>query len=79
MKKMAQFIGYPFSFEEDDKGAVQKIIDLCSLEVNKSGIPEIQLKEIVIRNNIFFRKGKIEDWKNHLTVEMAMQLDQISE
>ena len=84
VKKMAQFMGYPFSFEEEDKGAVQKIINLCSfenmssLEVNKSGIAEIQLKEMVIRNNIFFRKGKIRDWKNHLTVEMAMQLDQIT-
>ncbi|XP_050289567.1 flavonol sulfotransferase-like [Quercus robur] len=84
VKKMAQFMGYPFSFEEEDKGVVQKIINLCSfenmssLEVNKSGIAEIQLKDMVIRNNIFFRKGKIRDWKNHLTVEMAMQLDQIT-
>ena len=30
IKKMAQFMGYPFSFEEEDKGVVQKIIDLCS-------------------------------------------------
>ena len=36
-------MGYPFSLEEEDKGMVQKIIDLCSfenlskLEVNRSG------------------------------------------
>jgi hypothetical protein len=32
VKKMAQFMGYPFSLEEEDKGVVQKIIDLCSFE-----------------------------------------------
>ncbi|KAF3946549.1 hypothetical protein CMV_027196 [Castanea mollissima] len=84
VKEMAMFMGYPFSLEEEDKGAVQKIIDLCSfenmssLEVNKSGIPGIRPKELVVKNNIFFRKGKIGDWKNHLTLEMAMQLDQIT-
>ncbi|KAK7833718.1 flavonol sulfotransferase-like [Quercus suber] len=84
VKEMAMFMGYPFSLKEEEKGAVQKIIDQCSfenmssLEVNKSGIPEIRPKEIVNKNNIFFRKGKIGDWKNHLTSEMAMQLDQIT-
>ena len=46
VKKIAEFIGYPFSLEEEDKSAVQKIINLCSfqnmlsLEVNKSGITQ---------------------------------------
>ena len=45
VKKMAQFMGYPFSLEED-KGVVQNIINLWgfenmkSLEVNKSGISQ---------------------------------------
>ncbi|KAM4133647.1 hypothetical protein ACJW30_01G346300 [Castanea mollissima] len=70
VKKIARFIGYPFSLEEEDKGVVQKIIDLCSfenmssLEVSKSGM---------------IWKGKVGDWKNHLTHKMAMQLDQIFE
>ena len=42
-------MGYPFSLEEEDKGVVQKIIDLCSFEnlsslvVNKSGIVRLEI------------------------------------
>ena len=49
VKKMAQFIGCPFSLEEENKGVVQNIIDLCSfehmssLEVNKSGMVRLEL------------------------------------
>jgi hypothetical protein len=31
VKKMAQFMGYPFSLEEEHKGVVQKIIDYAVL------------------------------------------------
>lgn len=43
VKRMVQFMSCPFFLEEEDKGMVQKIIDLCSfenlskLEVNRSG------------------------------------------
>ncbi|XVF54471.1 hypothetical protein PTKIN_Ptkin05aG0183000 [Pterospermum kingtungense] len=42
-KKLAEFIGYPFSIEEEEKGGVDKIVKMCSfeylsnLEVNKTG------------------------------------------
>ena len=80
VKKIAHFIGYSFSLEEENKGMVQKIIDLCSfehissLEVNKSGVNTHKFK-----NDAFFRKGKVGDWKNHLTQEMAKRLDEITE
>ncbi|XP_075656919.1 flavonol sulfotransferase-like [Castanea sativa] len=92
VKKIAQFIGYPFSLEEENKGVVQKIIDLCSfehlssLEVNTSGmvrsehgITQDGVNTHKFKNNAFFRKGKVGDWKNHLTPEMAKRLDQITE
>ena len=88
IKKIAQFVGYPFSLEEEDKGVVQKIIDLCSfenmssLEVSKNGMIWLEkngVNTMEIKNNTFFREGKVGDWKNHLTHEMAMQLDQIFE
>jgi hypothetical protein len=92
VKKMAQFMGYPFSLEEEHRGVVQKIIDLCSfenlssLEVNKSGIVRLEIgitqvgvNTLELKNNAFFRKGMVGDWKNLLTPEMAMRLDQITE
>ncbi|KAK7835595.1 flavonol 4'-sulfotransferase [Quercus suber] len=77
-------MGYPFSFGEDDKGVVKNIINLCSfenmksLEVNKSGITQFRANELATKNDAFFRKGKVGDWNNCLTLEMAMQLDQIT-
>ena len=92
VKRMARFMGYPFSLEEEDKGVLQKIIDLCSfenlsnMEVNKIGtsrldigITQVGVNVSELKNNSFFRKGKIGDWKNHLTPKMATRLDQITE
>ncbi|XP_023878590.1 flavonol sulfotransferase-like [Quercus suber] len=81
VKKIAEFMGYPFSLEEEEKGMVQKIVDLCSfqnlseLEVNKSG----HLHGYLFEKKLFFRKGETGDWKNHLTPTMATRLDQITE
>ncbi|TYI98894.1 hypothetical protein E1A91_D01G248900v1 [Gossypium mustelinum] len=67
IKKIADFIGYPFSFEEIEKGSVEKIVNMCSfenlsnLEVNKSG-----------------KHRKVGDWENYLTPEMAARLDSIT-
>ncbi|KAL3576962.1 hypothetical protein D5086_022245 [Populus alba] len=34
---------------------------------------------IPIQNSVFFRKGEIGDWANHLTPEMGARLDDIME
>ncbi|KAL4602179.1 hypothetical protein ACB092_10G034900 [Castanea dentata] len=90
VKKLAQFIDYPFSLEEE-KRMVQKIIDLCSfenmsnLEVNKNGkltlgfgIKKDEVKSFDVKNNMYFRKGSVGDWKNHLTPAMAKRIDQMT-
>lgn len=82
VKKMADFMGCPFSIVEEERGVVEKIVELCSferlsnLEVNKSNNTSKHIP-IKIENNLFFRKGKVGDWKNYLTVEMEKRLDQI--
>ncbi|XVF54467.1 hypothetical protein PTKIN_Ptkin05aG0182600 [Pterospermum kingtungense] len=81
-KKLAEFIGYPFSIEEEEKGVVHKIARMCSfeylsnLEGNKSGKVEVPWG---LENNMFFRKGKAGDWENYLTKEMGTYLDLITE
>ncbi|XVF54466.1 hypothetical protein PTKIN_Ptkin05aG0182500 [Pterospermum kingtungense] len=83
VKKLAKFIGYPFSLEEEEKGLVEKIVKMCSfehlsnLEVNKNG-KHREGTSMAIENKVFFRRGEVGGWKNYLTPEMAAVLDQIT-
>ncbi|XP_058226108.1 cytosolic sulfotransferase 15-like [Rhododendron vialii] len=79
VKRLAEFLGQPFSMEEEGERVVEEIIELCSfgklrnLEVNKNGSRNPDFK-----NDAFFRKGEVGDWKNHLTPQMVERLDQIT-
>ncbi|KAK4587584.1 hypothetical protein RGQ29_018836 [Quercus rubra] len=80
LKKLAEFLGFPFSLEEERAGDVEKIAKLCSfenmkeLEVNKAG------KSIkYFENKTLFRKGEVGDWVNYLTPRMVEQLAKVVE
>ncbi|CAH2048054.1 unnamed protein product [Thlaspi arvense] len=77
IKRLADFLGCPFTKEEEENGLVQKILDLCSLR-NLSGL---EVNKTGKRNNLdykdYFRKGEVGDWKNHLTPEMENKIDMI--
>ncbi|KAI3788252.1 hypothetical protein L2E82_01012 [Cichorium intybus] len=77
VKRLAEFLGYPFTEEEAAEGEVHKIVKLCSFEtlkeVNKHGMVGAGFP-----NDVFFRNGKIGDWTNHLTNEMSQILDQLT-
>ncbi|XP_065867806.1 flavonol 3-sulfotransferase-like [Euphorbia lathyris] len=81
--KLAEFMGYPFSVEEEENGVVEKIIKMCSfenlseLEVNKNGSHR-ENTNIAMKNNVYFRKGKVGDWENELTPQMAARLDTVT-
>ncbi|XP_043720850.1 cytosolic sulfotransferase 15-like [Telopea speciosissima] len=80
LKRIAQFLGCPFTVKEDEDGVVDEILEMSSfeslknLEVNKTG-------KLMARgdNAVFFRKGKVGDWVNQLSPEMAEQLDKLTE
>ncbi|KAJ8763560.1 hypothetical protein K2173_002443 [Erythroxylum novogranatense] len=82
VKRLAEFLDTPFSMEEEKAGVIQDIVKLCSfdnlnnLEVNK--VDSNSDPSAIIKNSDFFRKGKVGDWKNYLTPEMAACLDQIT-
>ncbi|EOA24320.1 hypothetical protein CARUB_v10017560mg [Capsella rubella] len=81
VKRLAQFMGYGFTVEEEEKGVVEKFVNLCSFETlknldvnkgerNREGIPAVYYP-----NSAYFRKGKVGDWQNYLTLEMAARID----
>ncbi|XP_059639498.1 cytosolic sulfotransferase 16-like [Cornus florida] len=82
-KRLAEFLGHPFSSEEESEGVVGKIVELCSfenmsnLEVNKIGSYN-EGAPVTIPNSTFFRQGKVGDSKNYLTSEMIKRMDQIT-
>lgn len=77
IKRLANFLGCPFTKQEEDSGVVDKILDLCSLrnlsslEVNKTG----KIKNM--DHKFYFRKGEVGDSKNYLTPEMENKIDMI--
>ena len=80
VKRLAEFLGCPFTEEEEDQGCVDKILELCSLrnlsglEINKTGKAHNNM-----HYSVFFRKGEVGDFKNHLTPEMENKIDMIVE
>ncbi|XP_027343081.1 cytosolic sulfotransferase 15-like [Abrus precatorius] len=80
LKGVAEFLGYPFTSEEESGGVIENIIKLCSfekmkdLEINKSGTFGRNFE-----NRFLFRKGEIGDWVNHLSPSMVEKLSQVIE
>ncbi|XP_049403886.1 cytosolic sulfotransferase 12-like isoform X3 [Solanum stenotomum] len=80
IKHLAEFLECPFSIKEENCGVVDEILRICSfenlsnLEVNTNG--KLSSGE---ENKVFFRKGKVGDWKNYFTIEMNEKLNHIIE
>ncbi|KAI7754873.1 hypothetical protein M8C21_025132 [Ambrosia artemisiifolia] len=77
VKRLAKFLGYPFTEKEEAEGVVQGIIELCTFE-NLSEVGKHGKFREDIPNDAFFRKGKVGDWTNHLTNEMSHSIDEIT-
>ncbi|KAF7836236.1 cytosolic sulfotransferase 15-like [Senna tora] len=80
LKKMAQFLGCPFTEEEESGGIIDDIIELCSfkkmkeLEINKSGKALSN-----VENKNYFRKGETGDWVNYFLPWMTEKLSKVVE
>ncbi|XP_021727640.1 cytosolic sulfotransferase 5-like [Chenopodium quinoa] len=72
LKKLAEFIGMPFSHQEESKGVIKDITELCSinnlkeLEVNKSGS-----LDNFMENKMLFRDGAVGGWTRYLSDSVA--------
>nr|QWJ73427.1 sulfotransferase 5a [Isatis tinctoria] len=84
VKRLAEFMGYGFTVEEEEKGVAEKVVKLCSFETLKNleankGDKEREDRPAVYANSAYFRKGKVGDWANYLTPEMAARIDGLVE
>ncbi|KAJ1269429.1 hypothetical protein BS78_07G211200 [Paspalum vaginatum] len=83
VRRLAEFVGLPFSSEEEDGGMVDAIVELCSfgrmsrMVATKGGHTEFSSG--VVPNKAYFRRGVVGDWANHLSPEMQQRIDAITE
>ena len=84
VRMLANFLGAPFSSEEESAGVVEEVVRLCSFEslkslpVNSTGVSD-RIGGLPMENSSYFRSAKVGDWRNYLTEEMARKLDCIVE
>ena len=78
IKRLAEFLGFPFTEEEEKKGLIEEILAFCSigrirnLEVNKSG-----KSPNGVPHSALFRKGEIGDSNNFLTPAMVEKMEKL--
>lgn len=80
VKRIGEFLGCPFTQEEESNEVIENIIGLCSfkkmkeLDANKSGVLGWKLEK-----SYHFRKAEIGDWVNYLSPSMVEKLSKIIE
>ncbi|KAL6851880.1 hypothetical protein ACP4OV_020065 [Aristida adscensionis] len=84
VKRLAKFIGVPFTNKEEEDRIPDELVKLCSfdklsgLKVHQTG-DFVRNEHVVIERSAFLRKGKVGDWENHMTQDMGRKLDYIVE
>ncbi|XP_010672211.2 cytosolic sulfotransferase 5 [Beta vulgaris subsp. vulgaris] len=79
-KKVAEFVGFPFSPREESEGVIDNVSELCSikklkeLEVNKNGA-----MNKYVDKKTYFRKGEVGDWTNYFKPLMVDKIHKLME
>ncbi|EYU27151.1 hypothetical protein ABFS82_02G128100 [Erythranthe guttata] len=79
VKKIADFLGCPFSSEEEERGMVEEISEMCSFQSLKNVDRNGYSFKGIFKNSTFFRKGEVGDWSNCLTPAMAERMKKLVE
>ncbi|XVF24519.1 hypothetical protein REPUB_Repub13aG0135100 [Reevesia pubescens] len=81
IKELAEFIGFPFSVEEEQAGLIEDISKLCSLknlknlQVKKEGKRPDSKRE----HKTYFRKGEVGDYLNYFSPSAVERFSKIVE
>ncbi|CAM0958979.1 unnamed protein product [Alopecurus aequalis] len=73
VRKLARFLGAPFTEDEESAGVAQQVVKLCSFET----LTSLQVNQVAGVSSAYYRKGQVGDWVNHMSLEMGQQLDTI--
>ena len=82
VRRLASFLGVPLTEQEESFGVADKVARMCSfetltgLEVNQGGGVS-HGNRVHFDNSVFYRKGEVGDWVNHMSREMGEKLDGI--
>ncbi|XP_074272476.1 cytosolic sulfotransferase 5-like [Silene latifolia] len=80
LKRVAEFIGMPFTPFEESQSVIDQIIEFCSIgnmkefEVNKNGV----INKFFEKKS-YFRKGEVGEWQNHFTSLMVEKMTKLME
>ena len=78
VRKLAEFMGFPFSIEDEKLGVIQEISKLCTIDKIKNVEAHKNGKHVSSALiSAFFRKGAVGNWRNYLKLEMAQRLEKI--
>uniref|UniRef100_A0A6N2KF01 Sulfotransferase n=1 Tax=Salix viminalis TaxID=40686 RepID=A0A6N2KF01_SALVM len=76
IKKLANFVGLPFSMDEEKQGLAEEISRLCSFESMKSyEATRTGTGPLGIPASAFLRKGEVGDSLNYLTPSMVSRVE----
>ncbi|KAM3372884.1 hypothetical protein ACQJBY_019671 [Aegilops geniculata] len=82
VRRLATFLGVPLTEEEERAGVAEEVARMCSfetltgLEVNQVGGVS-HGNRVHVDNSVFYRKGGVGDWANHMSREMGDKLHRI--
>ncbi|XP_020185284.1 cytosolic sulfotransferase 5 [Aegilops tauschii subsp. strangulata] len=82
VRRLASFLGVPLTEQEESSGVADKVARMCSFET-LTGLEVKQVggvshgNRVHFDNSVFYRKGEVGDWVNHMSREMGVKLDRI--
>ncbi|KAL9244639.1 hypothetical protein vseg_018397 [Gypsophila vaccaria] len=79
LRRIAEFLQCPFTTEDEEKGTIDDIVNLCSFQKLKQVAESKKDPQVyeLMQNDDFYRKGTVGDWVNYMSPSMAERFNTI--